>query len=90
METEEDTYIRRMFHSYDENENGVLDKEEFSKVLKSMIEKLVDNQTDEEIEMITKEAKEKFDLNSNGTIEFSEFNELVRFLIDEKGLSINN
>ena len=90
METDEATYIRRMFHSYDDNGNGVLDKEEFSKVLKSMIRKLAENQTDEEIEMITNEAKEKFDLNSNGTIEFEEFNELVRFLIDEKGLSVNN
>ena len=34
MANEEETYIRRMFQSYDDNENGVLDREEFYKVLK--------------------------------------------------------
>ena len=90
MANEEETYIRRMFQSYDDNENGVLDREEFYKVLKSMIKALAENQTDEEIDLIAKEATDKFDLNKNGTIEFDEFYELVKFLIDEKGLSINN
>ena len=62
------TYIRRMFHSYDFNDNGVLDREEFYKVLKSMIRQLAENQTDEEIDIIAKEATEKFELNKNGTI----------------------
>ena len=78
-----------MFQSYDDNNNGVLDREEFSKVLKSMIKQLADGQSDEELDEIAKEAVEKFDLNKNGIIEFAEFNDLVRFLIDEKGLSIN-
>ena len=56
METDEATYIRRMFHSYDDNENGVLDREEFYKVLKSMIKQLAENQSDEELDMIAKEA----------------------------------
>ena len=90
METEEDTFIRRMFRSYDDNENGVLDKEEFCKVLKSMIKQLANDKTEEELELITKEGVEKFDQNQNGKIEFNEFYELVRFLIDEKGLIINN
>ena len=89
MATDEATYIRRMFQSYDDNNNGVLDREEFYKVLKSMIKQLAENQTEEELDMIAKEATEKFDLNQNGKIEFDEFNDLVRFLIDEKGLSIN-
>ena len=89
MDTDEATFIRRMFQSYDDNNNGVLDREEFSKVLKSMIKKLADGQSDEELDEIAKEAVEKFDLNKNGIIEFAEFNDLVRFLIDEKGLSIN-
>ena len=90
MDTDEATFIRRMFQSYDDNNNGVLDREEFSKVLKSMIKKLADGQSDEELDEIAKEAVEKFDLNKNGIIEFGEFNDLVRFLIDEKGLSIYN
>ena len=90
METSEETFIRSMFNSYDDNNNGILDREEFSKVLKSMIRRLADGQTEEELDLIEKEAVEKFDLNKNGIIEFEEFNDLVRFLIDEKGLSIDN
>ena len=90
MATDEETYIRRMFLSYDDNNNGVLDREEFYKVLKSMIQQLAEDQTEEEINKIAEEATQKFDLNKNGIIEFDEFNHLVRFLIDEKGLSINN
>ena len=90
MATDEETYIRRMFLSYDDNKNGVLDREEFYKVFKSMIQQLADDQTEEELDKIAEEATQKFDLNQNGKIEFEEFNNLVRFLIDEKGLSINN
>ena len=90
METYEEKFIRRMFKSYDDNNNGVLDREEFSKILKSLIRKLAYDQTEEELDAIEKEAVEKFDLNQNGIIEFGEFNDLVRFLIDEKGLSIEN
>ena len=90
MTTDEATYIRRMFQSYDDNKNGVLDKEEFYQVFKSMIKQLSEEQTEEELDKIAEEATTKFDLNKNGKIEFNEFNDLVRFLIDEKGLSINN
>ena len=89
MATDEETYIRRMFQSYDDNGNGVLDREEFYKVLKSMIKTLAEDQSEEELDKIAEEATIKFDLNKNGIIEFNEFNNLVRFLIDEKGLSIN-
>ena len=89
MSEEEETFIRRMFKSYDDNENGVLDREEFFKVFKTMIKQLSDNQTEEELNVIAQEAIVKFDLNKNGIIEFNEFKELCRFLIDEKGLSIN-
>ena len=90
MSEEEETFIRRMFESYDVNENGVLDREEFYKVFKSMVKQLSDNQTEEELDVIAGEAIVKFDLNKNGIIEYNEFKELVRFLIDEKGLSVNN
>ncbi len=90
MAADEETFIRRMFKSYDDNENGVLDREEFFKVFKNMVKQLSDNQTEEELDSIAQEAIVKFDLNKNGIIEFNEFQELVRFLIDEKGLSINN
>ena len=89
MSTEkEEVFIRRMFDSYDLNNNGVLEKEEFCKVLKTMINKLDGGQTEEELNQIAQEAIEKFDLNKNGIIEKEEFYQFVKFLIDEKGLSI--
>ena len=88
--TNEETFIRRMFDSYDVNNNGVLEKDEFCKVLKSMIKQLSDGQTEEELNQIANEAIERFDLNKNGTIEKNEFHQFVRFLIDEKGLSIDD
>ena len=87
---EEETYIRRMFNSYDDDDNGYLDKQEFVKVVKSMIKDLAEGQTDEEIEEIAIESIDRFDLNQNGKIEYDEFRQLVKFLIDEKGLVINN
>ena len=89
MSTEkEEVFIRRMFDSYDLNNNGVLEKEEFCKVLKTMINQLAGDQTEEELNQIAQEAIEKFDLNKNGIIEKEEFYQFVKFLIDEKGLSI--
>ncbi len=79
-----------MFNSYDDDDNGYLDKKEFVKVVKSLIKDLSEGQTDEEIEEIAKESIDRFDLNQNGKIEYDEFRELVKFLIDEKGLAINN
>ena len=90
MSSEEEIFIKRMFNSYDENSNGTLEREEFCKVFKNMIRKLSTNQTEEELDSIANEAIIKFDLNKNGTIELNEFTELVRFLIDEKGLSVND
>ena len=90
MDLEEETFIRRMFNSYDLDDNGYLDKMEFYKVVKRLVESLAEGQTDEEINQITNDAVEKFDLNKNGKIEYNEFRDLVIFLIEEKGLSINN
>ena len=89
MDPEEETFIRRMFNSYDLDDNGYLDKMEFYKVVKRLVESLTGGQTDEEINQITNDAVEEFDLNHNEKIEFNEFRELVIFLIEEKGLSIN-
>ena len=85
----EDTFIRRMFESYDANNNGVLEKEEFYKVLRTMLKQLSEDQSDEEINQIASEAIEKFDLNKNGMIEIEEFKSFVKFLIEEKGLSVD-
>ena len=53
-----------------------------------MIKELAGEQSEEELDKIAEEAIEKFDLNRNGTIEKDEFQQFVKFLIEEKGLLI--
>ena len=82
--------IKDIFDRFDENQNGILEKEEFYKGFNQLIKSLAEGQTDEEIKKIADEAVEKFDLNHNGQIEIDEFNQLMFFLINEKGLSIED
>ena len=81
--------IKDIFDRFDDNHNGILEKEEFYKGFNELIKSLAEGQTDEEIKQITDEAIDKFDLNHNGQIEIDEFNQLMWFLINEKGLSID-
>ena len=80
--------IKDIFDRFDENQNGILEKEEFCKGFDKLVKSLAEGQSDEEIKQITEEAIDKFDLNHNGQIEIDEFNQLMYFLISEKGLSI--
>ena len=84
------TSIKEIFDKFDSNHNGVLDREEFFKGCSGLIKSLSEGQSDEEIKNITEEAIEKFDLNKNGQIELDEFYQLMIFLINEKGLSIDD
>ena len=61
-----------------------------TKVFSDLIKSLEERYSEDEIQKISEEAIELFDLNHNGKIEINEFNELMVFLIDEKGLSIND
>ena len=82
--------IKEIFDMFDENHNGVLDREEFYKGFSGLIKSLAEGQSEQEIKKIAEEAIEKFDLNKNGQIELDEFNQLMLFLINEKGLSIDD
>ena len=82
--------IKEIFDKFDSNHNGVLDREEFFKGCTGLIKSLAEGQSEEEIQKITEEAIEKFDLNKNGQIELDEFNQLMIFLINEKGLAIDD
>lgn len=82
--------IKEVFDKFDENHNGILEKEEFYKGFVGLIKSLAEGQTEAEIDKIAEEAIEKFDLNHNGQIEIEEFNQLMLFLINEKGLSIDD
>ena len=82
--------IKEIFDRFDLNHNGVLDREEFCKGFADLLKTLSEEQSDQEIQKIADEAIEKFDLNKNGQIELDEFNQLMIFLINEKGLSIDD
>ena len=90
MDEYEQNSIKEIFDRFDENHNGVLDREEFNKGFSDLIKSLAEGHSEDEIQKISEEAIELFDLNHNGQIEINEFNELMVFLIDEKGLSIND
>ena len=82
--------IKDIFDRFDENQNGILEKEEFYKGFNELVKSLAEGHTDEEIKEICDEAIYKFDLNHNGQIEIEEFNQLMYFLINEKGLSVDD
>ena len=86
----ENLRINEIFDENDENKTGKLDKEVFIKVFKNLMKALGQDDNDNENEKIAEEALDRFDLNQNGFIERNEFANLMRFLIEEKGLSINN
>ena len=90
MDQDEINSFKEIFDRFDENHNGVLDREEFFKGFSDLIKTLAEGQDEKEIKKIAEEAIEKFDLNQNGQIEIDEFNELMIFLINEKGLSISD
>ena len=84
MEEYEQISIKEIFDRFDENNNGVLDKEEFYKGFSGLIKSLAEGHSEDEIQKISEEAIEKFDLNHNGQIEIDEFNQLMVFLINKK------
>ena len=86
----ENLRINEIFDENDENKTGKLDKKVFIKVFKNLLKALGQDDNDNEIEKTAEEALERFDLNQNGFIERNEFTNLMRFLIEEKGLSIYN
>ena len=90
MDEEIQRTIKEIFDKFDENHNGILDKKEFFKGFSDLMKSLAEGQDEKEIEKIAEEAIEKFDLNHNGQIEFEEFNQLMIFLINEKGLSLDD
>ena len=86
----ENLRINEIFDENDENKTGKLDKEVFIKVFQHLMKALGQDDNDNENEKIAEEALDRFDLNQNGFIERNEFINLMRFLIEEKGLSIYN
>ena len=80
--------IKALFERYDENKNGVLDREEFFKVFKILLQEMGEYFPDKKNDEVAEEGMNNFDTNKNGTIEYSEFVELIHFLIEEKGYTL--
>ena len=82
------TKVRNLFEKYDLNKNGVLDKNEFIKIMVDILKKLGEDLPEKKHLEVAEEGLMRFDLNGNGTIEFNEFYEFINFLVAEKGYSL--
>ena len=80
--------VRKLFEKYDLNKNGVLDKEEFVKIMLDILRELGEDLPEKKHREVAEEGLQKFDLNNNGKIEYNEFYEFIRFLISEKGYNL--
>lgn len=80
--------VRRLFENYDLNKNGVLDKEEFVKIMTDILKDIGEDIPDKRHVQVAEEGLENFDLNKNGKIEFDEFYEFIEFVVSEKGYTL--
>ena len=80
--------VRNLFEKYDLDKNGVLNKEEFIRIMVDILKKLSEDLPDRKHLEIAEEAFTKFDMNQDKVIEFNEFYELMRFIISEKGYEL--
>ena len=81
--------VKELFEKYDFNKNGVLDKDEFVKIMVDVLRELGEDLPEKKHIEVAEEGFEKFDLNKNGKIEFNEFFDFIVFLVSEKGYSLN-
>ena len=80
--------VRNLFEKYDLDKNGVLDKNEFVRIMVDILKKLGEDLPERKHLEVAEEGFTKFDLNDNKVIEFSEFYEFMRFIISEKGYEL--
>ena len=81
--------VKKLFEKYDFNKNGVLDKEEFVRIMVDVLRELGEDLPEKKHIEVAEEGFSKFDINENGKIEFSEFFDFIVFLVSEKGYSLN-
>jgi Ca2+-binding EF-hand superfamily protein len=77
--------VKKLFMKYDTNKNQTLEKHEFIKGFKELLNELGENFPDKKNEQVAMEGIAQFDLNGNGCIEYDEFEKLIQFLVEEKG-----
>ena len=77
-----------LFEKYDLNKNGILEPDEFLKIMIDILKELGEDLPEKKHIEVAEEGLNRFDLNQNGTIEFNEFFEFIKFLVSEKGYSL--
>ena len=80
--------VKQLFEKYDFNKNGVLEPDEFLKIMVDIMRTLGEDIPEKKHQEVAEEGLARFDLNGNGTIEFNEFYEFINFLVAEKGYSL--
>ena len=81
--------VKKLFEKYDFNKNGVLDKEEFVRIMVDVLKELGEDLPEKKHIEVAEEGFSRFDINENGKIEFNEFFDFILFLVSEKGYSLN-
>ena len=81
--------IKKLYEKYDENKNGVMERNEFAKLLKVILEEIGENYPEKRHNQVVDEAMKNFDANKNGTFEFCEFAQVMDYMINEKGYELN-
>ena len=80
--------VKDLFQKYDKNRNGVLDKDEFIKVLIDILTELGEDLPIKKHLEVAEEGFDRFDLNKDGKIEFNEFLNFIIFVVCEKGYNL--
>ena len=80
--------VKDLFEKYDFNKNGILEPDEFLKIMVDILKSLGEDLPEKKHVEVAEEGLNRFDLNQNGTIEYNEFYEFIRFLVSEKGYSL--
>ena len=77
--------VKLLFEKYDLNKNGIMEKNEFFKIVCVILKDLGEEVNKKKYKQIAEEGMKRFDFNKNGKIEYNEFFEFIHFLISEKG-----
>jgi len=80
--------VKKLFEKYDLNKNGVLDKEEFVRIMVDVLRELGENLPEKKHIEVAEEGFIKFDFNKNKKLEFNEFYEFMIFVVSEKGYNL--
>ena len=80
--------VKMLFEKYDLNKNGIIEKNEFIRIMTVILKELGEEADDNKIKEVVEEGLEEFDLNENGKLEYDEFFEFIHFLVTEKGFEL--